>query len=52
MLYLAGNDLGGLPAELSEFPEFLERRRRLIGARLAALLGVEAPTTPDPAPAI
>lgn len=51
-LYLAGNDLGGLPAELSGFPEFFERRRGLIGAKLAALLGVEAPTTPYRTPAI
>jgi len=47
-LYLAGNDLGGLPGELSEFPEFFERRKQLIGAKLSALLGVDEATAADP----
>jgi hypothetical protein len=40
-LYLAGNDLGELPANLADFAEFFEHRKMLMGKKLATLLGVE-----------
>jgi len=50
-LYLAGNDLGELPADLADFIEFFEYRKSLMGEKLATLLGVEAPREPVPHPA-
>ena len=41
-LYLAGNDLAELPAELADFAALFEHRKALMGGKLATLLGVEA----------
>ena len=40
-LYLAGHDLDGLPENLTEFPEFFERRKGLMVDKLSSLLEAE-----------
>jgi hypothetical protein len=40
-LYQAGHDLDSLPEALAAFPEFFERRKTLMVAKLSSLLGVE-----------
>ena len=40
-LYFAGHDLDGLPADLSDFLKFFDRREQLMVNRLSSLLGVE-----------
>ena len=44
-LYFAGHDLDGLPADLSDFVEFFDRREQLMVERLSSLLGVETETS-------
>jgi hypothetical protein len=48
--YLTLHALDGLPATLTDFPEFYEARKRRLVSRLAALLGVNMirPVTADP----
>jgi Protein of unknown function DUF262 len=40
-LYFAGHDLDGLPADLADFLEFVDRRKGLMVDKLSSLLGVD-----------
>ena len=44
-LHFAGHDLDGLPADLTDFLQFFDRRQQLMANRIASFLGVEAEPT-------
>ena len=46
-LYFAGHDLDGLPADMSGFIDFFDRRQGLMVDRLSSLLGIERDVLPS-----